>query len=70
MKITTKGQVTIPKRLREKYDLAPESEVTFEPVENGVLMRRATTREAAIGRMPLLTRGTLYATPANFLLCR
>jgi len=50
MKITTKGQVTIPKRLREKYDLAPESEVTFEPVENGVLIRRATTREAEIDR--------------------
>jgi AbrB family looped-hinge helix DNA binding protein len=29
MKVTTKGQVTIPKQLREKYGIGPHSEVQF-----------------------------------------
>lgn len=29
MKITTKGQVTIPQKIREKYGLLPEEEVDF-----------------------------------------
>ncbi len=50
MKITTKGQVTIPQRLRERYGLLPDSEVIFEPAEDGVLIRPATSREAEIDR--------------------
>ena len=56
MKITTKGQVTIPQRLRERYGLLPDSEVIFEPADNGVLIRAATSREAEIDRR--LTRAT------------
>ena len=56
MKITTKGQVTIPKRLRDRYGLLPDSEVVFEAGENGVLIRRATSREAEIDRR--LSRAT------------
>ena len=33
MKITTKGQVTIPQRLRLKFDLLPHTEVVFEEVD-------------------------------------
>jgi len=29
MRVTTKGQVTIPQRLREKFGITPESEVDF-----------------------------------------
>ena len=50
MKITSKGQVTIPQRLRERYGLFPESEVSFEPLEDGVLIRPAASREADIDR--------------------
>lgn len=36
MKITTKGQVTIPKHLREEYGLLPHTEVEFRPAKDGV----------------------------------
>jgi len=48
MKITTKGQVTIPRRWRDKYGLHPDCEVAFEPTEHGVLIRRASSREEEI----------------------
>ena len=34
MRVTVKGQVTIPRRIREHYGLLPGSEVRFEE-ENG-----------------------------------
>jgi len=39
MRLTSKGQVTIPLALRKRYGLDPLSEVTFEPAEGGVLIR-------------------------------
>jgi AbrB family looped-hinge helix DNA binding protein len=41
MRITTKGQVTIPVEIREKLGLLPNSEVEFEIVGNTVRMRKA-----------------------------
>jgi len=41
MKITSKGQVTIPKRLREEFGLLPGSEVEFVPVEGEIRVRKA-----------------------------
>ena len=41
MRITSKGQVTIPQRLRERYGLMPETEVEFVEVDGEVLLRRA-----------------------------
>ena len=32
MKITTKGQVTIPVEIRERLGLLPETEVRFSPI--------------------------------------
>ena len=40
MRITTKGQVTIPIEIREKLGLLPNSEVEFEIVGNAVRMRK------------------------------
>jgi AbrB family looped-hinge helix DNA binding protein len=40
MRITTKGQVTIPVEIREKLGLLPNSEVEFEIVGNSVRMRK------------------------------
>ena len=40
MKITTKGQVTIPIEIREKLGLLPETEVEFEIVGMAVRMRK------------------------------
>jgi AbrB family looped-hinge helix DNA binding protein len=40
MKITTKGQVTIPVEIREKLGLLPNSEVEFEVIGQAVRIRK------------------------------
>ena len=40
MKITSKGQVTIPVEIREKLGLLPNCEVEFEVVGRAVRMRK------------------------------
>jgi len=46
MRITSKGQVTIPQRLRERYGLMPETEVEFVEVDGEVVVRRAGAQTA------------------------
>jgi AbrB family looped-hinge helix DNA binding protein len=47
MRITSKGQVTIPVEIREKLGLLPNSEVAFEVVGQSVRIRKVRrTREA------------------------
>lgn len=41
MRITAKGQVTIPQKIREKLGLLPDSEVEFELARDGVKIRKA-----------------------------
>ena len=43
MKITSKGQVTIPQEMRERYRLHPDTEVEFAASELGVVIRPART---------------------------
>ena len=40
MRLTTKGQVTIPQRIREKLKLLPHSEVEFDIVGDSVRIRK------------------------------
>lgn len=55
MKITTKGQVTIPQEIREKTGLLPHTEVTFEILKGRVILkpvgRRTTRGRAAVARL-------------------
>lgn len=41
MKITTKGQVTIPQEIRERMGLLPHTEVDFEVRNGEVVLRKA-----------------------------
>ncbi len=51
MRITPKGQVTIPVEIRERLGLLPHCEVEFEVVGNAVRIRRARTqKKGARGR--------------------
>jgi AbrB family looped-hinge helix DNA binding protein len=50
MKITSKGQVTIPQSVREQAGLHPHSEVEFEVRENGDVVIRAITAPATSAR--------------------
>ena len=50
MRITSKGQVTIPLEIRRAAGLFPDTEVNFA-VENGnVVLRKATGQSAGRGR--------------------
>lgn len=46
----TKGQVVIPKELRERAGLGPGDDVAFEPVDDGVVVRRASKPASLRGR--------------------
>jgi AbrB family looped-hinge helix DNA binding protein len=47
MRITTKGQVTIPVEIRERLGLLPNSEVEFEVVGQAVRIRKVRQLEQA-----------------------
>ena len=45
-----KGQVVIPKELRERAGLGPGTDVSFESVDDGIVVRRAGRRSSLRGR--------------------
>ena len=45
MRITSKGQVTIPQEVRERLGLLPHSEVEFEVVDDWVRLRKVSGRD-------------------------
>lgn len=55
MKVTTKGQVTIPQHIREELGLLPNTEVEFEVRGEGVMLRKSRGRsrrgQALVDRM-------------------
>lgn len=46
MRITEKGQVTIPKTLRERYGLRPGSEVKFVERDRRLVLEKAVGQDA------------------------
>lgn len=50
MKITTKGQVTIPIEIREELGLLPNTEVEFEIVGKTVRIRKVRRAGGAVSR--------------------
>jgi len=40
MKIGERGQVTIPKDIRERFGLGPETEVEFQVVQSSIILRK------------------------------
>lgn len=41
MLITSKGQITIPKKFRDHLGLLPHTEVEFEQVDDGLVIKKA-----------------------------
>jgi AbrB family looped-hinge helix DNA binding protein len=54
-RVTEKGQATIPKHLREKYDLEPGDEVVWIDTDEGIVVKKRTR---TAGRGMLLPEGT------------
>jgi AbrB family looped-hinge helix DNA binding protein len=48
LKIGERGQVTIPKNIREKYGLMPYIEVEFVPEETGVLIKKKSLKSSPV----------------------
>ena len=51
MRISQRGQVTIPKRLRERYGLHQNVEVDISPTEEGLLIRKRMDAEHPVDRV-------------------
>lgn len=49
MRITSKGQVTIPQNLREQFCLFPLTEVEYEVYKTGILIKKAKKRTKSFG---------------------
>jgi AbrB family looped-hinge helix DNA binding protein len=41
MKVGERGQVTIPKEIRERFGIRPDTEVEFSIVDNEIVLRKA-----------------------------
>jgi len=58
MKISERGQITIPKKMREQYGLFPECDVIVEPTDNGVLVRPVNSRREQVEQWLAEMRGS------------
>jgi len=47
MKVTQKGQITIPHKFRKRYGFTRDRELVFEATEEGVLLRAAPEEGSA-----------------------
>ena len=51
MRISEGGQITIPKYLRERYGMTPNTEVDITPTEKGLLIQKRTSVEHPVDRI-------------------
>ena len=51
MKIGERGQITIPKHMREKYGLLPNIEVDFVPEKSGVLIIKKVHHKSPVEKV-------------------
>ena len=51
MRISERGQITIPKPLRERFGMKPNVEVEITPTEEGLLIRKRSGAEHPVDRV-------------------
>ena len=51
MRISERGQITIPKHLRERFGMNHNVEVEISPTEQGLLIRKRTAAEHPVDRV-------------------
>ncbi len=61
MRITSKGQVTIPQEIRERFGLLPHTEVDFVAEGDVVVLRKAETGNVKAREWVRTYRGSLKA---------
>ena len=55
MKVTTKGQVTIPAKLRDEYGFLPHSDLVWKRSKKGLILTKAKTDSRGKGLVEHLT---------------
>jgi len=66
-RVTEKGQATIPKELREKYDIDPGDEVVWTDTDEGIVVKKRTRTEARGLLLPEATSDETRAEVAEEL---
>jgi AbrB family looped-hinge helix DNA binding protein len=66
VRITTKGQVTIPQEIREELGLLPNTEVTFDIVDGEARLRKAR-RSGNLSRGDGVIKNLRGVSPSNKL---
>ncbi|MXY36829.1 MAG: AbrB/MazE/SpoVT family DNA-binding domain-containing protein [Dehalococcoidia bacterium] len=51
MRISERGQITIPKRLRDRYGMNHNVEVDITPTNDGLLIRKQSASEHPVDRV-------------------
>ena len=51
MRISERGQVTIPKGLRDRFGMSHDVEVEMTPTPKGILIHKRTAAEHPVGRV-------------------
>lgn len=58
MRISERGQITIPKRLRDRFGMNRNVEVEIVPADNGLLIRKRSAAQHPVDRVyAILGRG-------------
>lgn len=65
MRVTSKGQVTIPIEIRQRLDIGPDTEVEFEVVGNVVQLRKVDGNRARGKRVLARLLDSPYAGPST-----
>ena len=64
MKISERGQITIPKILRERFGLYQDTEVDVSPTEQGLLISKRTTAVHPVDRVAGVLDGVAFDVDA------
>jgi len=67
MRITTKGQVTIPQEIREELGLLPNTEVAFDIVDGEARLRKARRSNRKLSRGDSVIQHLRSVRPSNKL---
>jgi AbrB family looped-hinge helix DNA binding protein len=67
MRISTKGQVTIPQEIRDALGLLPNTEVTFDIVDGEARIRKATSKSKSSSRGDGVLANLRSIRPSNKL---
>ena len=59
MKISERGQITIPKILRDRYGMSKEVEVEITPTEQGLLIQKRSAAKHPVERISGILDGSV-----------